>query len=82
MSDLTETDALGNELGDIVATEAAWFVENVKHTHYQFQMVVDESTGTYLMDCSEFVSYVLQQTAPRHLAIIPRAFGAASRRDA
>jgi hypothetical protein len=76
MSDLTDTEATGSYLGNIVATEAARIVENVKYTHYQFQMVVDPSTGTYLMDCSEFVSYVLQQTAPQHLAIIPRAAGA------
>jgi hypothetical protein len=75
MNDLSDTPTIDDELGDIVAAEAAGIVDNVKHTHYQFQMVVNESTGTYLLDCSEFVSYVLQQTAPRHLAIIPRAVG-------
>jgi hypothetical protein len=45
---------------------------NVQSTHYQHDEEVSEESGRYLMDCSEFVSYVLGQVAPQHLALISR----------
>jgi hypothetical protein len=47
----------------------------VQFTHYQHEEEVTEATGTHLMDCSEFVSYVLGRVAPLHLALIRRETG-------
>jgi hypothetical protein len=75
MSDQPDIQTIDDELSKIIGAEAERIVNNVKHTHYQYEMIVDASNGTYLMDCSEFVSYVLEQTAPQHLVTIPRAAG-------
>ena len=55
-----------------VADRAALIVRTVKHTHYQHNPVIDPATGTYDLDCSEFVSYVLRGVTPAHYARIPR----------
>jgi hypothetical protein len=55
-----------------VAAAAALIVQSTRHTHYQHDPVVDPETGTYKLDCSEFVSYVLQGAAPAHYACIPK----------
>jgi hypothetical protein len=55
-----------------VAAEAERIGKNVQFTRYQHDEDVSEETGRYLMDCSEFVSYVLGRVAPQHLALISR----------
>jgi len=55
-----------------VADRAALIVRTVKHTHYQHNPVIDPATGTYDLDCSEFVSYVLNAVAPEHYVRIPK----------
>ena len=56
-----------------VAAAAALVVSNARHTHYQHEpIVIDPATGTYDLDCSEFVSYVLRGVTPAHYARIPR----------
>ena len=34
--------------------------------------IIDPKSGTYDLDCSEFVSYVLRGVTPKHYARIPR----------
>jgi hypothetical protein len=60
----------------LVAAAAALIVESVRHTHYQHDPVIDPATGTYDLDCSEFVSYVLHGAVPRQYAQVPKRPGA------
>jgi len=55
-----------------VAEAAALILQNTRHTHYQHNPVIDPATGTYKLDCSEFVSYVLHGVTPQNYARIPR----------
>jgi hypothetical protein len=55
-----------------VAAEAERILRDTRHTYYTHNMHVDVTTGTYNMDCSELVDYVLEQVAPLHLANIPK----------
>jgi hypothetical protein len=54
-----------------VAGEALRILENTRHTKYQHDIFIDEATGTYNLDCSGFVSYLLGRVAPAHLGFIP-----------
>jgi len=54
-----------------VADEALRILENTQQTNYQDNIYIDEATGTYDVDCSGFVSYVLGCIAPNHLNLIP-----------
>jgi hypothetical protein len=58
-------------LRDSVAAEAEAILLSVVHTIYQHDTYVDVATGTYDMDCSGYVGYVLQRIAPRHYQTIP-----------
>jgi hypothetical protein len=58
-----------------VADEALWILENTRHTNYQHDIYIDEATGTYDVDCSGFVEYVLRRVAPNHLNLIPLSAG-------
>ena len=53
---------------EAVASEAERIFNNIHFTRYQHDEEVSEETGRYLMDCSEFISYVLGRVAPKHLA--------------
>ncbi|HZD47436.1 MAG TPA: hypothetical protein VE178_01710 [Silvibacterium sp.] len=54
-----------------VAGEALSILENTRHTKYQHDLFIDETTGTYNVDCSGLVSYILGRVAPAHLNLIP-----------
>lgn len=54
----------------LVADQAQSVVDNVQQTTYTHDIYVDEATGTYDVDCSGFVSYVLGLVAPNHLNLI------------
>jgi hypothetical protein len=58
-------------LRDSVAAEAESILLSVVHTVYQHDTHVDVATGTYDMDCSGYVGYVLQHVAPLHYKTIP-----------
>ena len=62
----------GTPLRDRVFHEAERIFSNTLHTKYQHKQFIDEATGTYFVDCSDFVSYVLSRIAKRHLARIPK----------
>lgn len=64
-----ETVGVGS---DSVAAEAERIVSNVRVTHYQHDEVVDESVGVYDLDCSEFVSDILQHAAPAQYTEVPK----------
>lgn len=49
-----------------VAAEAEAILLSVQHTDYTHDTYVDAATGTYDMDCSAYVGYVLQRIAPQH----------------
>ena len=59
-------------LHDRVFNEADRVFKNTQHTKYQHKQFIDEATGTYYVDCSGFVGYVLTRMAKRHLALIPK----------
>jgi hypothetical protein len=54
-----------------VAGEALRILESTRHTNYQHNLVIDEATGIYDVDCSGFVSYILGRVAFNHLSLIP-----------
>jgi hypothetical protein len=54
-----------------IAGEAIRILENTQQTQYQHNIYIDEATGTYDVDCSGFVSYILSRIAPNHLDLIP-----------
>ncbi len=54
-----------------VAGEALRILENTRHTTYQHKLFIDEATGTYDIDCSGLVSYILSRVAANHLSLIP-----------
>jgi hypothetical protein len=60
-----------NRLSHSVAAEAEAILLSVVHTVYQHEAYVDVATGTYDMDCSGYVGYVLQRIAPLHYQTIP-----------
>lgn len=62
---------MSDTLRDSVAAEAEKILLSVVHTVYQHETYVDVARGTYDMDCSGYVGYVLQQVAPRHYLTIP-----------
>jgi hypothetical protein len=62
-----------SSLGPQVAKEALRILENTQQTRYQHDIYIDEATGTYDVDCSGFVSYILGLVAPYHLDLIPRS---------
>jgi hypothetical protein len=59
-----------------VAAEAEAILLAVRHTAYTHETCVDVATGTYDMDCSAYVGYVLQRIAPRHYSTIHNGGGA------
>jgi hypothetical protein len=69
MNSLINSDAAALRLQ--VAGEALRILENTRHTKYQHDIFIDEVTGTYNVDCSGFVSYILGRVAPAHLNLIP-----------
>lgn len=62
----------GASVSGRVFHEAEHVLRNTRHTKYQHQQFIDEATGTYDVDCSGFVSYVLSRVAKSHLALIPK----------
>ena len=63
--------AASESLGPMLADKAADVLANVKETRYVHTQSVDAAAGIYDVDCSGFVSWILQQIAPRHLQQIP-----------
>jgi hypothetical protein len=59
-----------------VAAEAEAILHRVRHTVYTHDTDVDVATGTYNMDCSAYVGYVLQAIAPQHYDTIHNGGGA------
>jgi hypothetical protein len=72
MSIKSGNDLVKREISHTLATEGEGIVNSVRYTDYQHYTEVDESTGTYIMDCSGFVSYVLECVAPAHFEMIPK----------
>ena len=58
-----------------VAAEADAILISVQQTVYTHETYVDIATGTYDMDCSAYVGYVLQRIAPRHCGTIHNGGG-------
>jgi hypothetical protein len=58
-----------------MASEGEAVLLSVQHTVYQHDIFVDVATGTYDMDCSGYVGYVLERIARRHYDTIPAATG-------
>jgi len=50
----------------IVSREIHRIVENVQHTKYQHPTRVDEEAGSYELDCSGLVCYLLKRVLPEH----------------
>ena len=69
MNSLMNSDATALRLQN--AGEALRILDNTQHTTYQHDIFIDEATGTYNVDCSGFVSYILGRVAPAHLELIP-----------
>jgi hypothetical protein len=63
--------ATGTDL--VVATRQV--LANVRQTSYRHHSRVDPSNGIYQLDCSEFVSLMLERVAPEHYREIPTETG-------
>lgn len=59
-----------------LADEAESILGSAQHTLYTHDTHVDASTGTYDMDCSAYVGYVLEQCAREHYGTIHNGGGA------
>ena len=59
-----------------VADEGERILNNMRESHYQYPpFKICEETGTYDVDCSGFVSYILGRIAPEHYGEISIADG-------
>jgi hypothetical protein len=58
-----------------VAAEAEAILLSVQHTAYTHATYVEVTTGTYNMDCSAYVGYVLQRIASQHYSTIHNGGG-------
>jgi hypothetical protein len=67
--------SMQDPLRDSVAAEAEAILLSVQHTVYTHDTYVDVATGTYDMDCSAYVGYVLQRIAPQHYDTIHNGGG-------
>jgi hypothetical protein len=54
-----------------VAEQALYILETVQQTSYVHDPYIDADTGTYDVDCSAFLTYILGLVAPDHLELIP-----------
>src|SRR5437879_3589244 len=72
MSPLPRRDA-PDMLARRLADEAARVVSSITETHYTHKIHIDASAGVYDVDCSGFVSYLLQRVASRHYRMIVSA---------
>jgi hypothetical protein len=63
--------AASESLGPMPADRAGDILASIKETRYVHTLFVDADAGIYDVDCSGFVSWILQQIAPRHLQQIP-----------
>lgn len=55
-----------------IAAKAEDIVDTLTHTVYQHTDNIDPTTGVYDCDCNGYVAFVLQNTAKRHFAEIPK----------
>ena len=58
-----------------IAGKAEEIVNSLTQTDYQHKDNIDPGSGVYDCDCNGFVGFVLQNTAPHHLARIPQEAG-------
>jgi CHAP domain len=63
--------AASESLALMLADQASDVLANVKETRYIHTQNVNAAIGVYDVDCSGFVSWILQQIALRHLQQIP-----------
>jgi hypothetical protein len=57
---------------DKIASAAEHIVSTATHTVYQHTDRIDPQEGIYDCDCNGFVEFVLNETAKRHLEMIPK----------
>jgi len=62
------TDSLSAKL----LTEARRIQTELKKTEYSHKTQVDEKAGSYAVDCSGFVCFVLKKLAPQHYKDVPK----------
>src|SRR5262245_52845770 len=60
--DVPRADRPANAAARSVHDEAVRILESIRTTKYQHKTDIDEEKGSYLCDCSGFVSYVLNRT--------------------
>jgi len=58
---------------DKIAAEAERILQEVRHTHYQREPLINHKTGTYEVDGGAFLGLLLESVAPEHLAAIPKS---------
>jgi hypothetical protein len=59
-------------LPEEIAGKADEIVNTLTQTDYQHKDNIDPATGVYDCDCNGYVGFVLKNTAPNHLAHIPK----------
>jgi hypothetical protein len=64
---VTET---ASALAPRLAAVAPLIVESLTETHYTHKIHIDAAAGVFDLDCSGFVSHLLQQVADRHYKMV------------
>ena len=57
--------------GSRILCQAKQILSSLKSTHYSHKTNVNESSGSYILDCSAFVCYILGCAAPGSIASVP-----------
>jgi hypothetical protein len=65
-----------------IVAEAHRILANLHSSEYSHKTHIDESAGSYAVDCSGLVCAVLKKAAPAQLAAVPKAKGQARQRAA
>jgi len=60
-------------LGRGLAELAASVVAALRETHYRHKIHIDPAAGVFDVDCSGFVSYLIQQVAERHYQMLAKS---------
>ncbi len=58
-------------LGPRILCQAKQILSSLKSTHYSHKADVNESSGSYILDCSALVCYILSLAAPESIASVP-----------
>jgi len=69
------TTATTTDPGQRLSHATRQLLASVKNTRYAHRTDIDETTGSYVTDCSGMLTWLLQRELPNHLVAIPNKRG-------